>query len=249
MKHFLSPKVKWVLLICFLTGLFVFLIYYYNPKTWAKVLKFYALLYDRAQLKALIRSYGAYSPVPYIVLQTMQVVIAPIPGGAVEFIGGYLFGAKAGFLYSMIGLLIGSSVAFSLARIFEKLAVEKFVPLETRKKFDYLIGHEGLILSFLLFLIPGFPKDALCYILGLTPMHFGIFLFISIVGRVPGTLMACLQGAKAFDHQYRALLILTGISTLVILIFFIYHEEIHRAIKKLRGQEGKPLDGQKGQGS
>ena len=249
MKHFLSPKVKWVLLICFLTGLFVFLVYYYNSQIWAKVTKFHTLFYDRTQLKALIRSYGAYSPVAYIFLQMMQVVIAPIPGGAIEFIGGYLFGAKAGFLYSMIGLFIGSSVAFSLARIFEKLAVEKVVPLETRKKFDYLIGHEGLILSFLLFLIPGFPKDALCYILGLTPMHFGIFLFISLVGRVPGTLMACLQGAKAFDHQYKALLILTGISTLVLLIFYIYHDEIHHAIKKLRGQEEKPLDGQEGQGS
>jgi len=252
MKHFLSPKVEWVLLICFLTGLFVFLIYHYNshnPQIWGKVVKFYTLLYDRVQLKALIRSYGVYSPVPYIFLQTIQVVIAPIPGGAVEFIGGYLFGAKAGFLYSMIGLLIGSWVAFSLARIFEKLAVEKVVPLETRKKFNYLIGHEGVILSFLLFLIPGFPKDALCYILGLTPMHLGMFLFISVVGRVPGTLMACLQGAKAFDHQYKTLLILTGISTLVILIFYIYHDEIHHAIKKLRGQQRKPLDGQEGQGS
>jgi uncharacterized membrane protein YdjX (TVP38/TMEM64 family) len=236
MKHFLSPKVKWVLLICFLTGLFIFLIYHYNPQKWTK---FYTLLYDRAQVKALIRSYGVYSPVAYIFLQIMQVVIAPIPGGAVEFIGGYLFGAKAGFLYSMIGLLIGSWLAFSLARIFEKLAVEKLVPLETRKKFDYLIGHEGVILSFLLFLIPGFPKDALCYILGLTPMHLGIFLFISIVGRIPGTLMACLQGAKAFDYQYKTLLILTGISTLIILIFYIYHDEIHHAIKKLRGQEGQ----------
>ena len=239
MKYFPSPKVRWVLLICFLTGLFVFLVYYYNSQIWTEVVKFYALLYDRTQLKALIRSYGVYSPVAYIFLQIIQVVIAPIPGGAIEFIGGYLFGAKAGFLYSMIGLLIGSWVAFSLARIFEKLAVEKFVPLETRKKFDYLIGHEGVILSFLLFLIPGFPKDALCYILGLTPMHLGIFLFISIVGRIPGTLMACLQGAKAFDYQYKTLLILTGISTLIILIFYIYHDEIHHAIKKLRRQEGQ----------
>jgi uncharacterized membrane protein YdjX (TVP38/TMEM64 family) len=167
------------------------------------------------------------------------VVIAPIPGGAIEFIGGYLFGAKGGFLYSMIGLLIGSWFAFSLARIFEKLAVEKFVTEETRKKFGYLIGHEGVILSFLLFLIPGFPKDALCYILGLTPMHLGMFLFIATVGRVPGTLMACLQGAKAFDHQYKAFLILLGISILIILIFYIYHDQIHHAIKKMRGQEGQ----------
>ncbi len=240
MKLSLSPKIKWVLLICFLTGLFVFLVYHYNSQIWMKVVKFYMLLYDRAQLKTLIRSYGAYSPIAYIFLQIVQVVIAPIPGGAIEFIGGYLFGAKAGFLYSMIGLFIGSWFAFSLARIFEKLAVEKVVPLETRKKFDYLVGHEGVILSFLLFLIPGFPKDALCYILGLTPMHLGIFLFISTVGRVPGTLMACLQGGKAFDHQYKTLLILLGISVLIILLFYIYHDEIHRTIKKMRRQESKP---------
>jgi uncharacterized membrane protein YdjX (TVP38/TMEM64 family) len=235
MKCFLSPKVKWVLLLCFLTGLFVFFVYHYNSQIWTKAVKFYTLLYDRNQLKGIIRSYGAYSHVAYIFIQILQVVIAPIPGGAVEFIGGYLFGARAGFFYSMIGLLIGSWFAFSLARIFEKLAVEKLVPLETRKKFDYLIGHEGVILSFLLFLIPGFPKDALCYILGLTPMPVGIFLLISIFGRVPGTLMACLQGAKAFDQSYKALLILSGISALIILVFYIYHDEIHHAIKKMRG--------------
>jgi uncharacterized membrane protein YdjX (TVP38/TMEM64 family) len=91
-----------------------------------------------------------------------------------------------------------------------------------------------VILSFLLFLIPGFPKDALCYILGLTPMHLGIFLVISTIGRIPGTLMACLQGGKAFDHQYLAMLILFGISALVIMVFYIYHDEIHHLIKKLR---------------
>ena len=239
MRVSLSPKVKWVLIICFLAGLFVFFVYQYNSQLWIKIVKFYDILHDRHQLKKVILSFGPYSPLAYILLQVVQVVIAPIPGGAIEFIGGYLFGAKAGFIYSMIGLLIGSWIAFSLARIFEKLAVEKFVSAETRKKFDYLIGHEGVILSFLLFLIPGFPKDALCYILGLTPMHLGIFLFISTVGRVPGTLLACLQGGKAFDHQYKTMVILLGISILVILVFYIYHDEIHQMIKKLKGREDK----------
>ena len=139
----------------------------------------------------------------------------------------------------MVGLLIGSSLAFGLGRIFEKWAVEKFVSEEVRKKFDYLVGHEGVILSFLLFLIPGFPKDALCYILGLTPMHLGIFLIISTIGRVPGTLMATLQGAKAFDHQYKIFFLLLGISALVILVFYIYHGDIHHQIKKLKGEKDK----------
>jgi hypothetical protein len=68
----------------------------------------------------------------------------------------------------------------------------------------------------------------------LTPMHLGIFLVISTIGRAPGTLMACLQGGKAFDYQYRTFLILLGISALVILIFYIYHDEIHKLIKKVK---------------
>jgi uncharacterized membrane protein YdjX (TVP38/TMEM64 family) len=232
-------KWKWVLAFCLLAGVVFFLIYQYNSQVWSQIVKFYDILHNRHELKRFILSFGAYSPLAYILLQVIQVIVAPIPGGAVEFLGGYLFGVKAGFLYSMIGLVLGSWIAFSLARIFEKLAVEKFVSANTRKKFDYLIGHEGLILSFLLFLIPGFPKDALCYILGLTPMHLVTFLIISTIGRIPGTLMATLQGAKAFEHQYKAFLILLGISTLVILVFYIYHDQIHHLIRKLKGKEYK----------
>jgi len=227
---------KWVLFVCLLLSLAVFMIYRYNSQLWLKTIGLYELLHDRHGLKRLLFSFGPYSPLAYILVQVLQVVVAPIPGGAIEFLGGYLFGVKLGFIYSMIGVTLGSWLAFSLARLFEKWAVEKFVSPEIRKKFDYLIGHEGVILSFLLFLIPGFPKDALCYILGLTPMHSGIFLVISTLGRIPGTLMACLQGGKAFDHQYKTMLILLGISTLIILIFYIYHDEIHRAIKRLKGR-------------
>ena len=230
---------KWVLAFCLLAGFVFFLIYQYNSQVWSQIVKYYYTLYNRHELKRFILSFGAYSPLAYILLQIIQVIVAPIPGGAVEFLGGYLFGVKAGFLYSMIGLILGSWSAFSLAKIFEKLAVEKFVSPNTRKKFDYLIGHEGAILSFLLFLIPGFPKDALCYILGLTPMHLVAFLIISTIGRIPGTLMACLQGGKAFDHQYKTFLILLGISALVILVFYIYHDQIHHLIKKLKGGEYK----------
>ncbi len=230
-------KWKWVLLLCIFAGVVFFIIYQYHSQLWNQVNKLYHIYQDHHQLKKVIKSFGPYAPLGYILLQIMQVVIAPVPGGAVEFLGGYLFGVKAGFIYSMIGLTIGSWFAFSLARIFEKIAVEKFVSDQTRKKFNYLIEHEGAILSFILFLLPGFPKDALCYILGLTPMHLGIFLIISTIGRIPGTLMAILQGAKAFEHEYYTFGMLLGGSALVILVFYIYHEEIHNLIKKLK--EGK----------
>ncbi len=230
-------KWKWLLLLFILAGALFLIACLYHTQIWNQAVKGYRLYQDHHQLKKVISSFGPFAPLAYILLQITQVVIAPVPGGAIEFLGGYLFGVKAGLIYSMIGLTLGSSVAFGLARVFEKIAVEKFVSAETRKKFDYLVEREGVILSFILFLLPGFPKDALCYILGLTPMHFGIFLIISTLGRIPGTLMAILQGAKAFEHEYYTFGMLLGGSVLIILVFYIYHEEIHNLVKKIK--EGK----------
>jgi uncharacterized membrane protein YdjX (TVP38/TMEM64 family) len=70
-------------------------------------------------------------------------------------------------------------------------------------------------------------------------MHLGIFLTISTIGRIPGTLIATLQGAKAFEHQYYTFGILLGGSALVILAFYIYHEEVHHLVKKLKGEKRK----------
>ena len=227
-----QSKFKWVV-ICCLGGLFVLIIFRYHSQLWTQAVKLWDLFRDRRQLKRVIKSFGQFSPLVFILLQVIQVVVAPIPGEAIEFLGGYVFGVWAGMVYSMIGLILGSGLAFGIARIFEKQAIERIVSPELTKRFNYLIGHEGVILSFLLFLFPGFPKDTLCYILGLTPMHWGIFLIISTIGRIPGTLIAILQGAKAFEHQYITFLILLGISALIILIFYIYHEEIHQWIKKI----------------
>src|SRR4030042_2447484 len=118
-------KWKWVLLLCILAGFFFFLVYQYNSSIWAQVIKVYHLYQDHQEFKKIISSYGAYSPLAYILLQVLQVVFAPIPGGAIEFLGGYLFGVKVGFFYSIVGLVLGSMVAFGLARFFEKVAVEK----------------------------------------------------------------------------------------------------------------------------
>jgi len=223
---------RWVWITCLLLGLITLLIASYNSQLWAQATKLWELFQDRRQLNRVIKSFGPSSPLIFILLQIIQVVVAPVPGEAIEFLGGYVFGVWAGMVYSLIGLILGSGIAFGIARIFEKQAIEKFVAPGLRKKFDYLIGHQGVILSFLLFLIPGFPKDTLCYILGLTPMHWGIFLIISTLGRIPGALLATLQGAKAFDQQYLTLIVLLVISALIILVFYIYHENIHQWIKK-----------------
>jgi len=207
-------------------------IYGYHTQLWAQTGRLLDLFRNRHQLKRVIKSFGPYSPLVLILFHIIHAVVPPLPGEAIEFLGGYLFGVWAGMFYSMIGLIAGSWLSFSIARVFKKRAVERFVSAELRKKFAYLSGQEGTIVSFLLFLIPGFPKVALCYILGLTPMGLGTFLVISTIGRIPGVMLGTLQGAKAFNQQYEAFLILLGISALIILLFYFYHQNIHQWIRK-----------------
>ncbi len=232
MNVFQKSRLKWIAL-CLIAGVSILFLYWYRSQLWIQGVKLWDLFQNCRQLKAVVKSYGPYSPLVFILFQVVQVVVAPIPGEAIEFLGGYVFGVWGGMLYSMTGLILGSCLAFSIARIFEKQTIERFISPKLRTKFDYLIGHHGAILSFFLFLIPGFPKDTLCYILGLTPMHLGIFLIISTIGRIPGTWITTVQGAKIFEHQYMVFLILLGISALMILVFYIYQEEIHRWIRKI----------------
>ena len=86
-------------------------------------------------------------------------VAAPVPGEVTGFVGGMLFGTASGILYSTIGLTLGSWLAFVLARLAGRPLVEMVVKAETIKRYDYVMKHKGLFLAFLLFLIPGFPKD------------------------------------------------------------------------------------------
>jgi len=234
MKLLFTVTQRWVLVVCILVVLSSFFIYHYNTQLWSAAVNSYSLLNDHYRFKETIDSFGPYSPLAFILLQVAQVVVAPIPGAPVGFLGGYLFGVKWGFIYSMIGLTLGSWLAFRIAGIFERWLVKKFVSSKKLKKFVYLIEREGVIIGFFLFLIPGFPKDALCYILGLTPMRSGIFLMISTIGRIPGTLIATLQGAKVYHHHYTIFFVLVVVSVMITLVFYVYGEEIHNLIKKLK---------------
>jgi uncharacterized membrane protein YdjX (TVP38/TMEM64 family) len=232
LKAFVRRHWIWTLMV--LGAVASLLFYQYFPILSAKAADFYGLLTNCRNLKNLIASFETCSPLVYILIQMLQVFLAPIPGAPIEFIGGYLFGVKAGFLFSLMGLTLGSLLAFLISRIFGKWILKRVVPSRVMKKFEYLIGREGAIVSLLLFLIPGFPKDALCYILGVTPMNLGTFLIISTMGRIPGTWFATLEGAKAYGHHYKTLLLLLGLSALAILVFYYYHERIHTLVKELK---------------
>ena len=181
---------------------------------------------------AFINSFHPYDEFVFIGLQILQVVAAPIPGEVTGLIGGYIYGACLGTVYSTIGLTIGSWVAFALARFFGLPLVERVVKPAIIEKYDYFLEHRGLFVSFLLFLIPGFPKDYLCYIMGASHMKTWHFLGISTVGRLLGTILLSVSGSCARNNQYRELLFIAGVSCLLLVIAYFYRDKLIDSLKR-----------------
>jgi uncharacterized membrane protein YdjX (TVP38/TMEM64 family) len=188
---------------------------------------------DRKRIKSFLDSLGPASFLGFIVLQTLQVVAAPIPGEVTGFIGGYLYGPVLGILLSTIGLTVGSLAAFLLSRTFGRPFVERFVKKETMAKYDYLLHHKGAFLVFLLFLIPGTPKDFLCYILGLGHLSFREFFVISTVGRFGGTVLLTVGGNYIRHHQYYRFSVLLGVAVIFIFFSLLYKDKLERLFHAL----------------
>lgn len=192
------------------------------------------LFLDRQRMLAFIQEHRAYAAVAFIGLQALQVVAAPVPGEVTGFVGGYFFGTFWGIVYSTIGLTIGSWLAFMISRLLGRHIVESVVSPEVIKRYDYVMKHKGLFLAFLMFLIPGFPKDILCYILGLGHMGQRAFLLVSTCGRLLGTTLLTIGGTYFRDARYGAFSTVVGIGIGTVLVVMIYRENIEGWFRKLR---------------
>jgi uncharacterized membrane protein YdjX (TVP38/TMEM64 family) len=197
---------------------------------------------NKEKMMNFLNSLGPLSFVGFIFLQASQVIISPIPGEVTGLIGGFLYGKFLGIILSTIGLTAGSWIAFSLSRWLGRPFVEKFVRKETMERYDYLLHHKGAFLVFLLFLIPGFPKDLLCYILGLGHLNTKEFLVISTIGRFMGTVLLTLGGDYIRHHQYYRFFILTGVAIVCIMLSMVYRDKIEKMFKKMHSTKKKTGD-------
>ncbi len=181
---------------------------------------------SKEKLIDFLQSLGPLSFLGFVLLQALQVVIAPIPGEVTGLIGGYFFGTFLGVLLSTSGLILGSYIAFALSRAFGRPFVERFIDKALMDRFDYLLHHKGLFLIFMLFLIPGFPKDYLCFILGLGHLSTLEFLAVSSIGRLFGTVILTIGGGFIRYQEYGKLFILAGAVIVAVCIAIAFRDKL-----------------------
>ncbi len=204
----------------------------------APAYRFLVRLYvDRYFLKETLRQWGILAPVIFMALQALQVIVAPIPGEVTGILGGYLFGEWLGLVYSTIGLTVGSVAAFGVGRWLGSHYVRRLVSPETWEKMGFIVEAEGSILCFVIFLVPGFPKDMVCYLFGMSPMPLWVFTLTSTLGRLPGTWVLSAQGAHTAAGNYLYVILLTAFVVAIGLPLFYYRARILRWIRSLSTSE------------
>lgn len=149
----------------------------------------------RALLKVKVESFGAFGPVAFLAIQIIQVVVALIPGEPIEILGGVLFGGIGGFLLCMIGNIIGMITVFYIVRGLGKSFVQKVVDSKAMSKLKIMNDEKKLeLLVFVLFLIPGTPKDSFTYLVPLTRINPVKYFIYASIARIPSVISSTILG-------------------------------------------------------
>jgi uncharacterized membrane protein YdjX (TVP38/TMEM64 family) len=192
-----------------------------------------AIFAEREHAIVALRDAGAWGPLVLIGLYIAQVIIAPIPGQAVSFVAGYVYGFWLGLLYSWLGAVIGSTAAMGLARLAGRPLIVRFVSPDLLDRLDRLAAGRGLGFFFLVFLIPGLPDDAACFLAGLTPLPLSALIVAAAIGRTPGIAAAVWAGASAERIGWQAWLILGGLAVAAAFVMWRYGAHIQEGLLRL----------------
>ena len=173
--------------------------------------------------RAWVDQHGLLGRLAFIGMMALQVVVALIPGEVMEIGAGYAFGFWEGTLLCLLGAMLGSAIVFGFVRRFGVALVEVFFPIEKIRSLRFLRDSRRLnLLVFIIFFIPGTPKDLLAYAVGLTPMKFGMWMFITGVARIPSVITSTIGGSALGEQNYwfagmvfAATLLLSGAGLLV----------------------------------
>ena len=179
------------------------------------------------RFRAWVDSSGFVSRVIFVGMVVFQLIIALIPGEPLEMGAGYAFGAVEGTILCIIGCVIGSALVFLFVRRFGVKLVEVFFPREKIRSLRFLQDSRRLdLLTFIVFFIPGTPKDLLSYFIGLTDMKLGTWLFITAVARIPSIVTSTVTGDALGLKDYQFALIAFGVTLALSLLGILVYRRL-----------------------
>ncbi len=193
-----------------------------------------------AMLQEFIGGFGVWGALILILFQVGQIAIAFLPGEPIELASGMMYGGILGALLCLIGVLIGTYLVFFVVQKLGSGVIAAFHDESKVKKINKLsvfrYSRNAELMTFILFLIPGLPKDFFTFIAPLTPISIHRFVLISTLGRAPGMLITTYAGVSLLEGNYLLAVALYGVLGLCALIGVIFYR---RMVKEEKAAEEK----------
>lgn len=187
-----------------------------------------------------VDSGGIWGRLAFLGMMALQVIVAVIPGEPLEIGAGYAFGVWEGTALCLLGTLLGSVTVFLFVKKFGMRFVTLFVSEEKVRSMKFLQNERRLnLIAYLLFLIPGTPKDVMTYIVGLTPMKLTFWIFLSMTARIPSVITSTIGGDALGTQEYGfaiAVFVVTAVLGILGVVLF-------GTISKRRAKHRQEADG------
>lgn len=191
----------------------------------------------RIQIQKFVESFGVFGILIFIGFQAIQVIVALIPGEPFEIIGGVLYGTFGGFALCLIGILLGTVAVFYLVKWIGQPLVSSVCDNKKISRLKILNDEKKLeTLVFILFLVPGTPKDILTYVVPLTKIKPSKYFIYSTIARIPSVISSTLVGSNIEKGNWISSGVIFLVTAAIGLVGIMYNDKIVNNIKKTKGK-------------
>ena len=186
-------------------------------------------------IEGFIEDFGVLSIFALLFIQILQIIVALIPGEVVEFAAGALFGPVWGTLICMLGILLGQWLIFTIVIRWGNSVLSAVLDKKFIKKFKFLHDEKKIkLITFILYFLPGTPKDLLTYFMPVTGVNIKAFLSITIFARIPSVVSSTIAGSLYAEGDIKLTLIVYAVVTVLSGLGYL----IYRLIFDRRGKNG-----------
>ena len=191
---------------------------------------------NQAKFKSHIEEFGILGWLTLLTIQILQIFIAFIPGEIIEILAGILYGAFGGLIVCLLGVIIGSILIYFTIKLFASSKLEKYK--EKLSTYSFLNNPKKIhVYFFIIFIIPGIPKDIFIYLVPFLPIKFSSFLIISSIARIPSILSSTIIGNSIMDGNYLTSIIIFVSFALVGVLAILFYDKIISLFKKQNDKE------------
>lgn len=225
----LSLKQKRIMGVC----VFALLLVFCGAVTWFIGKPMIKLVSEPEKFRTWVDSKGIFSRFIFIGMVMFQVIIALVPGEPLEIGAGYAFGAFEGTLLCVAGVTLGSVLVFLLVKKFGVRFVEIFFDMEKIKSLKFLHNEKRLeFIIFMVFFLPGTPKDLLTYFVGLTDIKLSTFMLVVSVARLPSIITSTVGGNALGSQKYEFAIIVFAVTAVISVLGLLVYKRICKTREK-----------------